>query len=112
MSKDFNWKPYCVFVLVVSALISIYNWRIGLCIVLATLVFFINDKLNIHKFPSLQSKKGALLSLFLVVGIQGVLIVAIGLGSYYIGGLVSFFAAFAGLITPHLYFIVRNLIKK
>ena len=111
MSKDFNFKPYLIGVLVVSALTCIFSYKIAIGIVLGTIYFFISDKLNQKKFPNLNSKSIAVSSVLLIGFIQFILIVAVALLSYYIGGLYSFFGAFAGITIPHIYFIIVELKK-
>lgn len=111
MSSSFNWKPYCIGVLIVALLSCIINWRIGLGIILGSIYFYLNDKLNQKKFPHLDSKLKVTGSLFLIILLQFMMICGIALLSYRIGGLYSFFGAFAGMTIPHFYFIIVELTK-
>lgn len=111
MSKDFNWKPYYIGAAIVAALSCIVSYKIGLGIVLGSIYFYFNDLLNQRKFPSLNSKFKVTGTLFLIMIVQFVAIVAVALISYKIGGLYSFFGAFAGMTIPHFYFIITEILK-
>mgnify|MGYP003328398672 CR=1 FL=1 len=111
MSKDFNWKPYYVGAAIIAALSCLFSWKIGLGIVLGSIYFYFNNLLNAKKFPKLDGKGKVIGSLFLIITIQFIAIVVIALISYYIGGLYSFFGAFAGMTIPHFYFIIVEIIK-
>ena len=112
MSKDFNWKPYCIGAIIVALISCIFSWKIAFGIILGTITFFLNDKLNQKRFPPLDSKKKAIFSTLLIVTFQLVMIIVIALLSYYIGKLYAFFGTFAGLTIPYFYFIIRMLINK
>lgn len=111
MSKDFNWKPYIIVIIVISCLSCLINWRIGFGICLGSLYFFLNDKLNQKKFPNLDGKGKAISKVFLIIFLQFIMIVAVALFSYYVGKLYSFFGTFAGMTVPHFYFIIKELVK-
>lgn len=109
MCKDFNWKPYYIATSVVALISVVVSWKIGLGIVLGSIYFYFNDLLNQKKFPSLDNKMKVRGSLFLIITVQFISIVAIALFSYKVGGLYSFFGAFAGMIFPHFYFIIKEI---
>lgn len=111
MSKDFNFKPYLIGVLIVSALSCIFSYKIAIGILIGTAYFFISDKLNQNKFPKLNSKSLAVGKVFLIIFIQFLLITVFAVASYYIGGLYCFFGTFAGITIPHIYFIIVELKK-
>lgn len=111
MANDFNWKPYYIAAFAVAAASCIISWKIGFGIVLGSVYFYFNNLLNQKKFPRLDSKSVAIGSLFLIIAIQFVAIVAIALLSYFVGGLYSFFGAFAGMTIPHFYFIIKEITK-
>lgn len=111
MGKDFNWKPYYIVVAIVSIASCIVSWKIGFGIILGSVYFYFNNLLNEKKFPKLDNKSRVIGSLFLVIIVQFIMIVAIALLSYYVGGLYSFFGAFAGMSIPHIYFIIKEITK-
>ena len=111
MLKDFNWKPYYVVVFLISLLSCIVSWKIGFGIILGSIYFYLNNIFNAKKFPHLDGKGKVVGSLFLIVFLQFIAIAGVALLSYYVGGLYSFFGAFAGMSIPHIYFIIRELTK-
>ena len=111
MTKDFNYKPYLICVLALSLIICIFSYKSAICLLLGTAYFFISDKLNQWKFPSLNSKGLAVGKVFLVIFIQFILIVGVALSSFYIGGIPSLLVSFAGITIPHIYFIIAELRK-
>ena len=112
MTKDFNWKPYLIAVGIVTVACLFFNWRISAGLVLGTVTYFLNDKLNEKKFPSLSGNGKALGSMTLFMLIQGALIVLCAVGCWFIGRLYSFLAAFVALTVPTFYFIIRSVSKK
>ena len=114
MDKNFVWKPYLFFVGILALITLVINYKITIGLVLGTLYYFLNDKLIVKKVPSLDSKLKVTGS-FLVIGIvQFILITAVALLSYWIGGLYSFFGSFAGITMPHFYYLIKQIfsIKK
>lgn len=111
MSAELNFKPYLICVFIVSVLSCIISYKVGFSIILGTLYFFISDKLNHYKFSKINDKRIAIGKIFLILFIQLILIILVAYFSYRIGGLVTFFAAFAGIIIPHIYFIIVELRK-
>ena len=112
MSKDFNWKPYLIFLGIVTGICLFINWRISAGLIIGTVTYFINDKLNEKKFPSLSGNGKALGSMTLFMLIQGALIVRCAVGCWFLGRLYSFLAAFVALTVPTFYFIIRSVSKK
>lgn len=111
MSKESNFKPYLIGVLIVSVLACIFSYKISIGILIGTAYFFISDKLNQYKFPKINSKGIAVGKVFLIIFIQFLLITIVAVSSYYIGGLYTFFGTFAGITIPHIYFIIIELKK-
>ena len=114
MSKDFNWKPYYIGAAIVALFSCLFSWKIGFGIALGSLFFFINDKLNQKRFPSLDSNSKAIGSIIGIGFIQFIMIAIVAIISYYVGKLPAFFGAFAGMTIPHFYFMFKELrnIKK
>ena len=114
MSKDFNWRPYCIGASIVALFSCLFSWEVAFGIVLGSFYFFINDKLNQKRFPKLDSSGKAIGSIIGIGFIQFVMIVIVALLSYYVGKLPAFFGAFAGMTIPHFYFMFKELknIKK
>lgn len=111
MSKGFNWKPYLIGLATVTLISCIFSLKVALGIVLGTMYFFLNDKLNQKKFPHFDGKTKVIGIVFLIIILQFIMIVAVAMFSYYVGGLYSFFGAFAGMCIPHIYFIIVELKK-
>lgn len=111
MSTELNFKPYLICVSIVSILSCFFSYKVGLSIILGTSYFFISDRLNHYKFSRINDKTIAIGKIFLILIIQLILIVAVAYFSYRIGGLVTFFATFAGIIIPHIYFIIVEVRK-
>ena len=109
MSKDFNWKSYYVVVAVIAIFSCLFSWKIAFGIVLGSLYFFVNDKLNQKRFPKLDSNSKAIGSIIGIGFIQFIMIVIVALLSYYVGRLQAFFGTFAGMTIPHFYFIIKEL---
>lgn len=111
MGRDFNWKPYLIATAIVALLSCVFSYKIAIGIVIGTLYFFLNNKLNEKKFPHFDGKTKVVGIVFLIIILQFIMIVALAMLSYYIGGLYSFFGAFAGMCIPHIYFIIVELKK-
>ena len=114
MSKDFNWKPYYIGVLVVSIIACIFSWKVALGIIMGSIYFYLNDKLNQKRFPKLDGKGKVIGSVMLIIFVQFLMICFVAIASYKIGKLETFFGAFAGMTIPHFYFIIKEIknIKK
>ena len=111
MTRDFNYKPYLFCIFATSAIICIFSYKNAICLLLGTTYFFISDILNQWKFPNINNKSIAIGKVFLVIFIQLILIVGVAIASYFIGGIPSFLVSFAGIIIPHIYFIIVELRK-
>ena len=112
MSKDFNWKPYLIFIGIVAIICLFINWRISAGLAAGTFTYFVNDKLNEKKFPSLSGNGRALGSMTLFMLLQGAFIALCAVGCWFLGRLYSFLAAFVALTVPTFYFIIRSVSKK
>lgn len=112
MTKYFNWKPYLIFLGIVTVICLFINWRISAGLVIGTVTYFINDKLNEKKFPSLSGNGKALGSMTLFMLMQGAIIALCAVGCWFLGRLYSFLAAFVALTVPTFYFIIRSVSKK
>ena len=111
MTKDFNYKTYLFCVVIISAIFCFFSYKNAICLLLGTAYFFISDALNQWKFPRMNSKSIAIGKVFLVIFIQLILITGVAIASYFIGGIPSFLVSFAGIIIPHIYFIIVELRK-
>ena len=111
MLENFNYKPYLICVLVASVITCVFSYKYAIGLILGTVYFFISNRLNQSKFPRVNSKGLAVGKVVLIIFIQFVLIVCVAGVSYYIGGIPTFLVSFAGIIFPHIYFIIAELRK-
>ena len=112
MSKDFNWKPYLIFVGIITLVCLFVDYRISLGLIIGTICYFVNDKLNEKKFPNLNGTSKAMGSMMFFMLLQGFLIAITALICWFIGKLAAFLAAFVALTIPTFYFIIRSVTKK
>ena len=112
MSKDFNWKPYLIFVGIITLVCLFVDYRISLGLIIGTICYFVNDKLNEKKCPNLNGTSKAMGLMMLFMLLQGFLITITALICWFIGKLAAFLAAFVALTIPTFYFIIRSVTKK
>ena len=112
MDKNFSWKNYWIFSIIVVVVTTIINWKIGVGFAIGTIAYFLKDKLLSKRFPHLDSNLQAFSSLAFYMFMQGVIIAATAIACWFIGKFPCFIAGFAGLILPINYFIVKGMIKK
>ena len=112
MSKDFNWKPYYIGVAIIVAISAIVNIKVGIGYATGSIFYYLNDRLNLKKFPSLDATGKAVGSMLLIMAVQGILVIIAGLTSWFIGKLPCFLACFAGLIIPSVYFFFMSYKKR
>lgn len=112
MSKDFNWKPYLIFIGIIILFCLFVDYRISLGLLIGTIVYFIKDKLNEKKFPNLNGTSKAMGSMIFFMLLQGFLIASTAMICWFIGKLAAFLAAFVALTVPTFYFIIRSVTKK
>ena len=106
MDKDFVWKPYIIGSLALIVILAIFNYKFALGALIGTIIYFINDRLNLKKFPKLDANSKAIFSMLSIMFTQGILTIGAGIGSYFIGGIGSVISCFAAQIIPSLYFII------
>ena len=111
MDANFNWKPYLITIIIVSVLVMIFNFNIGIGIVIGTVFYFINDRINLKKFPRLDTNMKAVGSMLGLMFVQGIFMIIGGLISYFIGGLASLLSCFLAQIVPSIFFIIKGARK-
>lgn len=111
MRMAINWKPYLIFSVVISIIMAILNWKIGVGYLIGTIMNFFNLFLINKKFPKLDGKKKTVSIALIVMLFQGLLTAIMAIVTYLIGGLPCFLSSFAGMIVPHFYFVLMSLKK-
>ncbi|MDO4500793.1 MAG: ATP synthase subunit I [Erysipelotrichaceae bacterium] len=106
MLEQINWKKYQIFAVVFSLISLFFNWTIGLGFAVGTLIYFINLFISSKKFPRLDGKPEVILRALSVMLVQGILTILMAIGTYYVGKLPCFFAGFAAMIVPNIYFFI------
>lgn len=106
MDKNFNWRPYIIGISVIIIGVSFFNIKFGICSLMGTVIYFINDQINLRKFPKLDSNSKAILSMLGLLFVQGILTIAGGFASYFIGGIYAVIVCFICEILPTLYFLI------
>lgn len=112
MDKGFDWKKYQIFALIVCGVAFILKWKVGFGFLVGTISYFLNDKLLSKRFPTLDSNGKAIGSVIGYMFLQGVVIFATAVVCWFVGRFESFFAAFAALTLPTMYFIILGIFKK
>jgi len=106
MLKSINWKPYVVFIGILSLFSLLFDLKITLGIVLGSIVYFLNLFISSKKFPNLNDKNIAVAGALIAMVFEGILTVILGIGTYLIGGLKCFVSSFAFMIIPNIYFFI------
>lgn len=112
MDSSFDWKKYLIFAAIVVVATECFKWKIGFGFLIGTISYFLNDKLLSKRFPKLDSSGKAIGSVIGYMFVQGLVIIATAVICWYVGKFESFFAAFAALTLPTMYFIISGIFRK